>query len=154
MFPVALDGEFDMNGVATKPAKIMPEESFRVEELYELQRRQGRLKPPAVSFEQRSSLKGKLARQEQGACSVVRGLIQTFTDFGSLLSFLICAPSSGVSDGFHWLKYALFGSSTVDNIRSGRSRLWRQRPTYCKNSRDLLQLNMLYDPHNRSYRRT
>lgn len=120
--------------VAEPAAKASPE-SFSLQDLYELQRRQGKLKPPVITYEQRRVLKDKLRRQDGFDYSVVRAVCHMFQDFGSVSTCFLFAPLSGIS----WLTYRLFGSSRVDNIASGRERMARMRPSANKDLRDLLE---------------
>lgn len=129
------------------PATSVNSEDFRVEDLYDLQRRQGKLKPPVISYEQRNSLKKKLGRQDSLDCSLVRAMCHAFQDFGSLSSWFLWNPLEPFNSGFAWVRYALFGSSSVDNIVSGRNRMARLRPSYTKDPRDMLQLERQYDPY-------
>jgi hypothetical protein len=124
-------------------ATAAPSESYTVEELYELQRRQGKLKSPVVSFEQRSLLKKKLGRQDSLDYSFVRSFSQVVHDFGSFF----WNPLQGFNLGFSWIRYAFFGASNVDNIVSGRDRMARLRGSYRKNVRELMPGSYEYDPY-------
>ncbi len=111
-------------GPVTFSVPSSDQESFNVEDLYELQRRNGRMKPPVISYEQRNRLKAIFWRQEAFDYSFVRAVHTAFQDFGSLSSCMLWNPM----EGFYWLRYTLFGSSAVDNIVSGRERMARLRP--------------------------
>jgi hypothetical protein len=126
------------------------EEPFKVEDLYELQRRQGKLKPPVISREQRNSLKQKLGRQEGLNCSFIRSLQLMFRDFSTISGWLLWSPFTCFDSGLGVMRYTLFGSSRVDNIVSGRNRFARLRPSYKKDVRDVLERNYTYDPYRQS----
>src|SRR5271170_6455080 len=120
-------------------AESIPD-SFRVEDLYELQERRGKMKPPVISYEQLNSMKQKFGRLEGFDCAFVRAVHSVFSEFGSISSWMCWNPLDGVNTSLQMLKYSLFGSSRVDNIVSGRARMTRLRPTYTKNSREMLQV--------------
>lgn len=122
-------------------------DSFSVEDLYELQRRRGKLKPPAVSYQQRTELKNKLGRQNSLDCSLIRSVQHVFRDFGSVSTWLMWHPAEGFTAGWKWMVYSFFGSPAVDNVVSGRTRMSRLRPLYQKQPGTVLQVNRLYDPY-------
>lgn len=98
--------------------------SFTVEELYELQLRNGKLKTPTISFEQRNALKAKfLTRYDpyrHPTAAVRHSLFVMWQDWCSIINALFLAPS----ESLHWLTYRLWGHSArrITDVRAGRSR--------------------------------
>ncbi len=134
-------------GVIAFPAVYADAQLFTVEDLYDLQHRAGKQKTPTISYLQRNLLKSKLNRQDGLDCSFVRAVHHFWRHCDCLTNWLLWQSATDLDSGGGWLWYNLFGSSRVDNVRCGRARMSRLRRPEQKNSRDLLQLNQLYDPY-------
>jgi len=98
-------------------------EEFAVEDLWELQRRRGKFKQPAISYEQRDSLRRKCIRRDSVVTVAVRSLIGMVQSMWGGLAIILSAESFD-----SWLNFVMRGTcSRSEDIMSGRARMDRMR---------------------------
>lgn len=106
----------------TSSVEVREVDIFAVEDLYELQRRKGKLKPPNISYAQRNNLKKKCQASEGLTANAVRSARYSLENTWAFLSYVLFAHKNNSS----WLGYVLWGHCFRENdIISGRSRLSR-----------------------------
>jgi hypothetical protein len=102
------------------------EQTFCVEQLYELQKRHGRLAEPKFSYSQRNALKAKFRTEYRAGGAVRHALYSLVQDVTNVLNAYLTAPL----DASSWLGYRLWGYQfRARDIRSGRSRFANFRPS-------------------------
>lgn len=128
---------------ATMVSEKTESESFSAKELYELQRRRGKLKPPAVAYKQRNLLKAKLRGSDNALTLSIRSIGRMLSATWRVLTY---NPWKFVWN-LTWLKNdQCKPASRYDDILSGRSRFERiSRPAAAKWGP--LDRNMVYDPY-------
>ena len=98
-------------------------DSFAVEDLWELQRRRGKVKPPAISYAQRGSLKKKCRVRDSAIIMAIRYVMNCGQTVWAGLSIAFSAERFD-----SWLNFVLYGSSgRTEDVLSGRARMDRMR---------------------------
>ena len=128
---------------ATMVSEKPESESFSADELYELQRRRGKLKPPAVAYKQRDLLKAKLRGSDNAITLSIRSIGRILSAAWRVITYI---PWNYPCD-LSWLKKDQCNpASRFDDILSGRSRFERMnRPSAAKWGP--LDRNLVYDPY-------
>ncbi|MBI4532675.1 MAG: hypothetical protein HY711_01910 [Candidatus Melainabacteria bacterium] len=102
--------------------EITEVDGFTAEDLYELQRRRGKLKPPNISYVQLNSLKKKCHSSEGLTITAMRSVHYSLKNTWTSLGYMLFAQKNNTS----WLEYVLWGHRFKEtDIMSGRSRLSR-----------------------------
>ncbi len=118
--------------------------SFSVEELYELQKRRGKTKPPVVDYWQRNALKAKLRRSDNVFNVSIRSIAGLLSATWRIVTY---GPWKCVFDLSTWYRRDHCNpKSKYDDVISGRSRFERMnRPAAV--TWGPLDRNMVYDPY-------
>jgi hypothetical protein len=124
-------------------AAIVPmadmDQVFSVEQLYELQKRRGKLAEPKFSYAQRNALKAKFRTDHRSGGALRHALFLIVQDLTNVFNAYMTAPL----DASSWLGYRLWGYQfRGSDIKSGRSRMSHFRPSA---PRELSK--PLYDPY-------
>ena len=110
--------------MAIATAGVRETVSFTVDDLYELQRRKGKPKPPSISFKQRNLLKKKCRGTESLLIITTRSVTQLLMGAWNVLN----GVPSIVSEDPSWFQYVLWGHGFKElDVISGRSRFARMR---------------------------
>ncbi|HEY9869015.1 MAG TPA: hypothetical protein V6D08_07600 [Candidatus Obscuribacterales bacterium] len=131
-------------------AETAASESFSIDELYELQRRRGRLKPSPVAYVQRDRLKAKFRRSDNVFTLSIRSIARTVREFWSFTSYWLWRRTLD----FSWLKDTTWNPNRkYDDVLSGRSRFERMnKPSVARWGP--LDRDLVYDPHNQAMTRS
>ena len=118
--------------------------SFSVEELYELQKRRGKTKPPTVAYSQRNALKAKMRRSDNIFNVSLRSIAGLVSATWRIVTY---GPWRWTFDISSWrLRNKCNPKSKYDDVTSGRSRFERMsRPAAA--TWGPLDRNVVYDPY-------
>jgi hypothetical protein len=125
-------------------------EDFSVEELYELQRRRGRVKPPAIAYRQRNVLKSKLRRSDNVFTLSIRSIGRFLSTAWRVFTY---NPWKNAFDWTYLQRELRNPASRYDDILSGRSRFERMNKPAAANWGPL-DRNRVYDPYQGTMTRT